>query len=79
MKKMKRVVLIVLDGAGAGWQHDAAKYGDEGANTLASVAASGRLHLPNLRALGLYNIEGVTAGERCSTRSALTGAGPGRV
>ena len=37
MKKMKRVVVVVLDGAGAGWQHDAKKYGDEGANTLGLV------------------------------------------
>ena len=37
MKKMKRVVVIVLDGTGAGWQHDAAQYGDEGANTLRHV------------------------------------------
>ena len=34
MKKIKRAVVIVLDGCGAGWQHDAAQYGDEGANTL---------------------------------------------
>ena len=32
MKKIKRAVVIVLDGTGAGWQHDAAQYGDEGAN-----------------------------------------------
>ena len=34
MKKIRRAVVIVLDGCGAGWQHDAADYGDEGANTL---------------------------------------------
>ena len=36
---MNRVVLIVLDGVGAGWQHDAAKYGDKGADTLGHVIA----------------------------------------
>ena len=29
MKKMKRVVLIVLDGTGCGAQPDAEKYGEE--------------------------------------------------
>ena len=28
MKRIKRAVVIVLDGAGAGWQQDAEKYGD---------------------------------------------------
>ena len=37
MKKMKRVVLVVLDGVGCGAQADAARYGDEGANTLGHV------------------------------------------
>ena len=66
LQPIKRVFLIVLDSFGVGAAPDAALFGDEGANTLASAAASGQLHLPNLRALGLYNIEGVTAGERCA-------------
>ena len=33
MKKMRRVVLIVLDACGIGELPDAAKYGDVGANT----------------------------------------------
>lgn len=53
MKKMNRVVLIVLDGAGAGWQHDAAKYGDQGADTLAHVIAQEHPDIPNLTELGL--------------------------
>ena len=31
MKKMKRVVLLVLDGTGIGEMSDAAKFGDKGA------------------------------------------------
>ena len=50
---MKRVVLIVLDGVGAGWQHDAAKYGDEGADTLGHVIAQEHPDIPNLTELGL--------------------------
>lgn len=53
VKKMNRVVLIVLDGAGAGWQHDAAKYGDQGADTLAHVIAQEHPDIPNLTELGL--------------------------
>ena len=53
MKKMKRVAVIVLDGCGAGWQHDAAKYGDEGANTLRHVIEQAHPNIPNLEDLGL--------------------------
>ncbi len=56
---MARVFLIVLDSFGVGELPDAAAYGDEGSNTLAACAATGQLHVPNLRRLGLYNIPGV--------------------
>ena len=59
MKKMKRVVVIVLDGAGAGWQHDAAVYGDEGANTLGHVLAQAHPELPNLTDMGLLKVMGM--------------------
>jgi phosphopentomutase len=54
---IKRVVLIVLDSVGAGELPDAAKYGDEGSNTLANTArAVGGLKLPHMQKLGLGNI-----------------------
>jgi phosphopentomutase len=54
----RRAIVIVLDGLGAGNAPDAADFGDEGANTLANTArASGGLRAPNLRALGLGNVE----------------------
>ena len=56
---MARVFLIVLDSFGVGELPDAAAYGDAGSNTLAACAATGQLHVPNLRRLGLYNIPGV--------------------
>jgi phosphopentomutase len=57
IKKIERVVLIVLDGVGAGELPDAADFGDEGSNSLAHTAeAVGRLHLPNLQQMGLGNI-----------------------
>ncbi len=53
MKSIKRVVVIVLDGLGAGAAPDAAEYGDLGSNSLSNVAeAIGGLHLPNLEKIG---------------------------
>lgn len=57
MNSFRRVVLIVLDGAGVGALPDAADYGDESAATLPHVAEMvGGLDLPNLQALGLGNV-----------------------
>lgn len=58
MKRMKRVILIVLDGAGVGALPDAQKYGDAGANTLGHVIETARPSLPNLSSMGLGNIAG---------------------
>ncbi|QGP94053.1 Phosphopentomutase [Neomoorella glycerini] len=51
-----RVIVIVLDSVGVGELPDAAKYGDEGSNTLGNIAAAVEMHLPNLARLGLGNI-----------------------
>lgn len=56
----KRVFLIVLDSFGIGEMDDAKEYGDAGTNTLGSVSESAYFKVPNLRTLGLFNIEGVT-------------------
>lgn len=55
----KRVFLIVLDSFGIGEMDDAGAYGDKGTNTIGSVSASPYFQVPNLRKLGLFNIEGV--------------------
>ncbi len=60
---MKRVFLIVLDSFGIGEMEDAASYGDVNVNTLRSVSSSPFFHVPHLRELGLFDIEGVTVGE----------------
>ena len=78
---MKRVFLIVLDSFGIGALPDAAAFGDAGTNTLASCAATGKLHIPNMLAAGLGNIEGVTClpkteaptGAYCRLREASMG------
>lgn len=64
MSKTKRVFLIVLDSFGIGEAPDADKFHDEGSNTLGSIAKSEEFYTPNLRKLGMFNIDGVTAGER---------------
>jgi phosphopentomutase len=54
---IERVVLIVLDGVGAGASPDAAAFGDEGSHSLAHAAeAVGGLRVPHLEALGLGKI-----------------------
>lgn len=60
----RRVFLVVLDSFGIGEAPDAAAFGDVGANTLAGVAGTGILNLPNLTALGLGCIDGVNAIEK---------------
>ncbi len=55
----KRVLWIVLDSVGAGALPDAAKYGDEGANTLLHISESVGLKVPMMRTLGLGNIPGI--------------------
>lgn len=64
MKKAKRVFVIVLDSFGIGYEPDAALFGDVGANTLDSIAKVEGFLLPNLTAIGLGNIDGVTAIEK---------------
>ena len=54
---MKRVFITVLDGAGAGWLPDAARYGDEGASTISHVVERCHPALPNMARLGLGQIE----------------------
>ncbi len=56
---MKRVFLIVLDSCGCGALPDSERFGDVGVNTLRSCATSEYLHIPNLKKLGIGNIEGL--------------------
>lgn len=60
---MNRVFLVVLDSFGIGNAPDAAQFGDEGTNTLRSIAGSREFSCPNLRSLGLFNIDGVDCGD----------------
>lgn len=61
---MKRIFLIVLDSVGIGEMPDASEYGDAGSNTLLTVSKSRYFSMPNMRKLGLFNIDGVEIGEK---------------
>ena len=61
---MRRIFLIVLDSFGIGALPDARLYGDENANTLRGISKSEKLHIPNLIALGLGDIDGVDCVEK---------------
>ena len=56
---MKRIFLIVLDSCGIGAMPDSEKFGDVGVNTLKACTTSDKLHIPNLIAAGLGNVDGV--------------------
>ncbi|MDD2518353.1 MAG: phosphopentomutase [Bacilli bacterium] len=54
--KYNRIFLIILDSLGIGGAHDAAKYNDEGANTLGNIINVTNVPLPNLEKMGLLNL-----------------------
>lgn len=58
-----RIFWIVLDSAGIGDAPDAALFGDEGSNTIKRCYDSGKLKVPNMKRLGLFNIDRMTYGE----------------
>ncbi|MEN1969099.1 phosphopentomutase [Lentibacillus sp. N15] len=67
MKKFKRVFLIVMDSVGIGEAPDAAKFGDEGADTYGHIAE--RMHglnMPNMGKLGLSNIREIDGVEKAA-------------
>ena len=62
MGKFKRAFVIVLDSYGIGQEPDAADFGDGECNTLKSIVASDKYDTPNMKKLGLFNIDGVGCG-----------------
>lgn len=64
---MKRVIILIIDSMGIGAAPDAAAYGDEVANTLHSISKSEYFNVPNMKKMGLYNIDGVNIGEKENT------------
>ncbi|MEW6041723.1 MAG: phosphopentomutase [Elusimicrobiota bacterium] len=72
--KIKRAIIIILDGFGCGEMPDAEKFDDTGANTLGNIAkAVGGMELPNLSKIGLCRIG--PAGSTCKKEPLeITGA-----
>ena len=70
MEDNRRLFLIVLDSVGIGEAPDAAQFGDEGSNTVRAAVEAGA-DLPNLRRLGLFNIDGM---DRTEPEAAPIGA-----
>lgn len=60
----KRAIIIVLDSFGVGETPDAYQYGDEGSNTLEGIYNNTELRIPNMKKLGLYNIQGLNINEK---------------
>ena len=58
----KRAFIIVLDSFGIGAEPDAKEFGDGDCNTLRSIFASKEYDTPNMKKLGLFNIDGVGCG-----------------
>lgn len=59
---MKRAFIIVLDSVGIGALPDAHLWGDEGSNTLGAIRENANFRCPNLKKLGLFNVETVGGG-----------------
>ena len=60
----KRIIILVMDSVGIGHAPDAAKFNDEGSNTLGHIeATAGFIHCPTLRSLGLANIADIKTDE----------------
>ncbi len=58
----KRVFLIVLDSFGIGEMPDSHLFQDKGSNTLGAIRNNKNFNVPNLKKLGLFNIDGVGGG-----------------
>lgn len=59
---MKRFFIIVLDSCGIGELPDANLWRDEGSNTLGAIRNHPAFNCPNLKKLGLFNIDNVGGG-----------------
>ena len=61
---INRAIIMVIDGFGVGEAPDADKYGDVGSNTLVNIYNAVHPNLPNMKSLGLYNIDGVEIADK---------------
>lgn len=67
IKHFGRIFLIVMDSVGIGEAPDAAKFNDQGADTLGHIAEyMGGLYMPNMGKLGLSNIRVINGIEKAA-------------
>lgn len=72
--KIRRIILIVLDGVGVGELPDAAEFDDQGSNSLAHAAeAVDDFALPNLGMMGLGNLTSIMGVPPCKQSSGAYG------
>lgn len=65
--KFSRVFVIVCDSLGVGASYDAAKFDDEGTDTLLHTSqVAGHLNVPTMNSLGLADINDATGLSKCS-------------
>ena len=55
----KRIFLIIMDSFGCGEAPDAEQFGDKGSNTLKTCYESKKFKAPNLKKMGLLNIDNI--------------------
>lgn len=73
MRKFNRIITMVLDSVGIGETEDSKDFGDFGVNTLANISETEGLNMPNLKKLGLGNIEDIkTIGKEEKPRAYYT-------
>ena len=70
---MSRAFLFILDSFGIGGAPDAAKFGDEGANTFGHIAEHMELRLPNMASLGLGLAAKAAAGRNPLSKTMIKG------
>ena len=73
MSVFARAIVIVLDSVGIGELPDAALYGDQGSNTLGNIAASVRIRIPTLAAMGLSRLTPLAGAGRLEAPTAAYG------
>ena len=66
--RYKRIFVIVADSMGSGYMKDAARFGDEGANTLLHIGQNmpNGLNVPVLNSLGLGDLDPINGTSKVS-------------
>ncbi len=68
MAEKGRVIILMMDSFGIGGAKDAARFGDQGADTLGHIAEQrGHLNIPNLTYLGLLRAAQASSGKEVQT------------